>query len=1124
MTHGALVRLCDHELRELGYGCWADDLGSLLTAYQTVAGAGPGLTADGEPVRPARVWPELGLALLTADRLPTGRAPLPIWTGPAEPDRAVLLPGPGAPVAGTLVGSCTALSDGPGPARLLPGVLLLDLSGAAAPPAGLPVLDRETGALLALTAPGLRGLPAGLVPAVRPAGAPVDTPAELAELLVRNALAAPGHGAALNLGGVLRATARQLAGALAGPGRIADLAADRVERDDGLAGEEPGVPLTVLVGEPGSGRTTELAAVAVRRAGGARALPTLWLRGADLAAGDDSVAAAVGRALVGAGAAAEPAAVARVCEAGGRPLLVLLDGPEESPTLLDPAWWARTVRWLADGGVRLLVACRPESWEPPADRAADNRTEQVRLHRLGPLHGAALERAAGRYGVEPPGTPVGPLRLRLAGELAAAGVPVPAGADRGELFAARVDLACLRIAERLAEEAARPASHRKGAPPVPPQPVAPREVRRLAATVAGRLHEAARRMLGPGQGGLGADAFAELFPAAGGWARAVLAEGLFVPLATGHRLAHEELADWLQGLHLDLDAALDQLLAVPGRRGVPRHRVGVVAAALRGLGRARGAGELDRRLGRLDRALADPASGPEARWWAARLLAAGLAGSPEPTVHQDLLDGLAERLAAGRDGVGEWFGPAFWERLALPEDRYWALLRVLVRADGPEQAFRALAVRRLRAAGAAAFAPLCAWFGDPAGLPARPGATVADLAQDLLYVHRALAVDELTEALVAAAHPGADALLTVLAVEEPSALCRAVDRWSHDPRPERHVAAAVHGLRVAPYATATGAELLRFAALTLLARDGEPALHGAALALLVRDPVSRPEHLPAALRAYAADDPFVTPSVLGEALTSDQAAVLAAFEERLARPGAGVAAVLRVLADAPPVHGLPVALPDRATRLAGRLLRDRPERAELVAEYLGRRLLLGTAGPGDLTALLGTGPGERPVPVRQAFALVLAAPGDGPGDELREQFLDRLLAVERDPRVLAAVLERVAATVDRRDGERARALVRRLADAFAAGEGGVTALDALLVRCAGRSAAFALLLTDWPARGRPLAAGPLLERMRAQTARGRDPQYAAAEAERSPVRPVAPVVPRPAGVPVPERERAHGTL
>ncbi|NEC53838.1 hypothetical protein G3I18_35640, partial [Actinospica acidiphila] len=86
---------------------------------------------------------------------------------------------------------------------------------------------------------------------------------------------------------------------------------------------------------------------------------------------------------------------------------------------------------------------------------------------------------------------------------------------------------------------------------------------------AGKAHEAARRCLGTEDGTLDRASFEELFPASGpgtvfdehggtapGWADAVLAEGLFVPAGDGHRFGHEELADWLQGAHLDLDGAL----------------------------------------------------------------------------------------------------------------------------------------------------------------------------------------------------------------------------------------------------------------------------------------------------------------------------------------------------------------------------------------------------------------------------------------------------------------------------------------------------------------------------------------------------------------------------------------
>jgi hypothetical protein len=143
---------------------------------------------------------------------------------------------------------------------------------------------------------------------------------------------------------------------------------------------------------------------------------------------------------------------------------------------------------------------------------------------------------------------------------------------------------------------------------------------------------------------------------------------------------------------------------------------------------------------------------------------------------------------------------------------------------------------------------LCAWFADATPIAATPGATVATAAQALLHTHRRLALDDLAEALVARAHPRADELLAALAEEEPAALCRAVDRWSHDPRPERRVAAAAYGLAAAPYAaTPADRDLLRSAALDLLARPADTTAHGPALALL------------SALERHAAPPPMPMP-------------------------------------------------------------------------------------------------------------------------------------------------------------------------------------------------------------------------------------------------------------------------
>ena len=1172
----ALLRIRDLNGGLRGLGFVADRQGTVLTAHEAVAGLDRIVlhTQDGQSrvlgPQDVLLLPAQGLALLrtgAAGGLPV--PPLPIAA--AAPRRPVAVPrtagedGRITLLQGGVLGGTAAMYAWAGEFHVIGAALVLDLPQLLGPPpAGAPVLDAESGAVLAVVAPGLRSpYPAGTHPAGALAAVPGDGDEALAQLLARNAAEVPGYGRALNLGGVLRLAAVQLAAADAGPGAVTGLAADRVDRPDGLVGEEPRATVTALLGAPGSGRSTELAALAVRRAEGHRALPTLWLRGADLHpdgnGGPEPLADAVGRALghatrllaadrPGAGPGPDPAAAAALCSAAHRPLLVVLDSPEEAPAAPDEAWLRAATRWLDGCGARLLTACGPDAWEQLAPgRAAgtDDPADPPRVHRLGPLPAEAADRVRRRYGLPAdrpgPADARHPLSLRLAGELWAAGVHGEAG-SRGELFAGLLDLRCLAVARRLTggPPPRRPGAHRRGGPP--PAAEHHGQLRRLAATVAGRVHEAARRMLGPGHGALAREDFEELFPVAGGWAGAVLAERLLVPAGACYRPAHEEFSDWLQGLHLDLDAALRLLLAEEdtedrdgggdGGTAVARHRAGPVVAALRSLGETWGPAALDPWLHRLLRALDLRPAGSEAAWWAGRLLAAGLAAGPEPAVHRALLARLADRAPGGAtggstDGPAERFGPAFWTGLGLPAECELDLLRRLVRADGPDQRFLALTARRLRADPATVIPLLCAWFDDTRGLPARPGATVADLAQDLLHSHRSLALDDLTEQLADAAHPRADALLTVLAADEPSALCRAVDRWSHDPRPERHVAAAVHALRAAPYARGTGAELLRHAALALLAREDEPALHGAALALLVREPQTRDGHLPGALAAYGRGDPFVTAAALGPALESHPEPVLAALTARLAAPGAAAAEGLRVLAE---VASPAVAL--RGAALAARLLRERPELAGQVAgEYLARRLerLPAPAGaPAELRALLDGVLTARPA-ARQVFAEALAEPdaqaGPGtsgvpgaPGEGARAELLRALVAAESDPGVLTSVLERLAESCERRDPARVRELVALAGAAL-------LEADEVLVRCAGRSAAFALLLAQWPDEyAPPLPDGPGLARMRALAAAGRDPQYAAAQAQRGMPAAGQTVRLRPTGLPVPKQGRAHGTL
>ncbi|MFJ1757989.1 serine protease [Kitasatospora sp. NPDC088134] len=1227
----ALLRIRDAQGRLCGLGFVADRHGTVVTAHEAVAGL-PRLVLH-TPGGQSRVLgpesvdllPARGLALLRTaavggvpgPALAIGRGPV---GGPVVVPHQRWEDGTPVLVRGGPVGRESGRCADGARVRTVPGVLVLDLT--ATPTAGAPVLDPATGAVLAVIAPRVRAVPgAGVAAVPLTADDPPPDSDPLGGLLARNAADVPAFGRALNLGGALRLAEAQLDAATAGPGRVADLAADRVDRPDGLSGEEPGDTLTVLLGGTGSGRSTELAALAVRRAGAEHPLPTLWLRGADLAAGDRSLGDPLRRRLTEAARTlgvpeADPGELAALCADAGRPLLLVLDGPEEAPLALSARWLAGGLDWLRGNRVRALVACRPDGWDQLGPwRAA------ARALWLGPLTDDAAARAGRRYGL--PETFLGaadrghPLALRLAGDLRTAGVHGPVG-SRTELFDGWLDLACLTVARRIAATPGGPRRHRRG-DPVPPGENA-RQVRRLAAVAAGRLHEAARLMLGAGDGALPAADFDRLFPAAGGWARAVREERLLVPAGTGHRAGHEEWGEWLQSLHLDLDAALRLLLeedaepepdtgvtdrqdgggcgacaggtdgacgrgggterrggggalrdqdgaagpsgptgrqdgdgacrvcagpgggdagagepgggsprtrlAEPGgvvvlaeRRagaaprpegcpedrpeggtrpagaavgGVGRGRAGVVVGALRRLGQVQGAAALDGRLRRVLAALERAERGGEADWWAGRLLAEGLAGSPDPAAHREVLELLGRR--AGRD---ERFGPAFWTDLPLPVAERVALLGRLAGGGGPADrlaVFRRAATDLLTADPHTVLPLLCAWY--------EAGDGAADLADELLHAHRALALDELTEALVSAAHPRADALLGRLAAAEPSALCRAVDRWSHDPRPERHVAAAVHALRAAPHAGGSGARLLRLAARTLLAREEEPALHGAALAVLVRDPRDGAGYLAPALAAHRAGDPFLTAEVLAGLLDLHPGPVLAEVRERLREPGARFEEGLRVLAGA--------ADPEVAragTLLAADLLRERPEAAAPVAAHLDALLDAGGDGRPLLPAVLAADPA-----VRAVLAPVLAAPGDG-----REALLDALLAVERDPGVLAAVVEALAARHAGHPEPRVRLLLARVVERW-------PGADAVLVRCAGRWAGFARLLAAWPEGAPPPPEGPRLARMRALTSAGRDPQYAAAEAERQVDRPGGRPTGHTGGLPVPGQGRSHGTL
>ncbi|CAL9406225.1 trypsin-like peptidase domain-containing protein [Streptomyces sp. enrichment culture] len=1120
-----LVRIQDLAGRPRGTGFLADHHGTVITSHEAVDGL-PRLVLRAPDDRHCVVGadavtalPALDLALVRTDGL--GLDPLPVTARDRVDSGTYVTLAAGcwreARVLGATTVTYTAtdrfhrLDDALELAIGTAGRDALRLGGGAA---GGPVLDAGTGAVLGVLGTALRSphRDTGFaVPLRSPAPATAEeahpgrsdgTPAgarradgPLAALLARNATTVPAYGADLNLAGVLHLTATSVAqdgpaGVLTGdttaPGGVPRIERARVTTEFTAFEQGPAAVLG-LVGPPGSGRTTELAAYAARRHRDGR--PTLWLRGADLHEDDASLADAARRALDRAAriAAASrspfpagpdglgdtgPERLAALARAAGRPLTVLLDGPEEMPPVLAhrlAAWTDGTARWLRTTGIRLVVACRPEFWENAAPRFpagllhtprdAAYRCDQAPARvSLGDLSAEEARRARAHHGL-PDGVLGGadarhPLALRLLAEVRdALGGPPGVPVDRDDLFSAHLDLMCLRVAVRLAAE-----NGLRGT-----------AVRRLATRVAGQVHEAARRSLGPGQGELERAAFEELFPwgpapahlgGGTGWATAVLTEGVLVPAGSGYRFAHEEFADWIQGVHLDLDEALRALVHAPrtaddpDRVPVPHHRAGPVVEALVRLGRRRGTGPLASRLADLVHALdADPAS-----WWAARLLSATLTRVPDATPYTAVLGLLAHRVAAWRQQhrpVPADLGPDFWSTVPLPPDTRFALLRRLVPADGPPcetgPRFLDAAARLLTADPVAVIPQLVRWFDDERALPATPHATVATAAQVLLHTHRDRASDALTDALADSAHRRAGQLLAVLAEEEPGAVCRAVHRWAHDERSARRAAAAAHGLRVVPYVR-DGADraLLRQAALALLDRTDDPAPHGGALALLVRDPHTRDRHLARALEHFAAGDPQLPPDALTGALITHPGPVLAAFGTRLGR--ADAAETLRVLGDA--------TTPGLAGRVAA-LLRDavrrRPELAGHLAAYADRRLNGGPAAQDVLFPLLTGLLDGGPAPLRAALAGLLADPGTPASRPLRRVLLDTLLAREQDPDVLTAVLHAAARTT----GPELRDLVHRTGLLLARTPEGAARLDRALAGLARHVPGFAAALAGW---------------------------------------------------------------
>ncbi|MGJ3561065.1 bifunctional riboflavin kinase/FAD synthetase [Streptomyces sp. INA 01156] len=728
--------------------------------------------------------------------------------------------------------------------------------------------------------------------------------------------------------------------------------------------------------------------------------------------------------------------------------------------------------------------------------------------RLGDLTAEEAIHARARYGI-PEGSPADsrhPLTLRLLAEVRAALADAPqapdARADRHDVLSAHLDLMCLRVAVRLAVE-----SGLRGT-----------AVRRLAARVSGQVHEAARRSLGPGQGELDREAFEAVFPwgparpgsAGAGWASAVLAEGILVPAGTGYRFAHEELADWLHGTHLDLDAALRALVhdhrphvhvhghghdqvhdhgARPGtdRLPVPHHRIGPVVQAMLLLARRHGPGPLASRLADLVHALdADPGS-----WWAARLLTETLARVPDAAPYAEVLRLLADRVVAWRQQrkrTPRELGPAFWTALPLPLETGFELLRRLVHADGPpgETVPRFLdAAARLFTADPVAVLPhLVRWFEDERPLPATPHATVATAAQALLHTHRHRAGHSHRGARrqrapagrATARRAGGGGPLGGVQGRRPVGARRAA-RTPRGSRGVRTAGRAAHPRRDRPHPAAVrgprpaGAHRRPAPARRRARPPGPgseqqgpppPAGPGPLRGRRPAPPAERADRCPH-------HPPGARPRGLPREARPPGRTRDAAHPRRRhhARPG-------------PPRRRAPADGGGTAAGPRGRAGRVRgPAPGPEPAGHADHDALLPL-----LTGLLEGGP----QPLRAALAGVLAGPGTPASRPLRRELLDPLLTRAPDPAVLAAVLGAAA----RCSGTTARELVHRTGLLLARTPDGAAHFDSGLVDLGRRVPGFAAALAHWlaeaPRSGPPWWAPAPVARSRTWRARASPPE------------------------------------